>query len=275
MSRHARRNTPSPQAGETFAKGLLAENPALKQMLGLCPTLAVTTAVTNGLGMGLATTFVLVCSEVAVSLLRRVIPGSVRIPAFITIIASFVTLTMMLVKAYVPALDEALGIYLPLIVVNCIVLGRAEMFASKHGPALSALDGLGMGLGFTGSLVLMSAVRELLGAGTLCGVAVLPSAIEPMLIMLTPAGGFAVLGILIAVTSWLEQRWKLRHGGAAAQDARPQVSPESLCVACPLNCGVNDPNRATCASADLGVRLDHALRAADEAIEAAAEERDA
>ena len=257
-------------AGHTFAKGLLAENPALRQMLGLCPTLAVTTAVFNGLGMGLATTFVLVCSELAVSLLRKVIPSSVRIPAFITIIASFVTITMMLVKAYLPALDESLGIYLPLIVVNCIVLGRAEMFASKHGPALSVLDGLGMGLGFTGSLILMSAVRGLLGAGTLCGIQVMPSFVEPMLIMLTPAGGFAVLGVLIAASVWLEGRGK--GGAGESSDGRPKVSPESLCAACPLNCGVNDPNRATCASADLGVRLDTALQAADEAVEATAAE---
>ena len=232
-----------------FTKGLLAENPALRQMLGLCPTLAVTTAVTNGIGMGLATTFVLVCSEVVVSLLRRVIPGSVRIPAFITIIASFVTITMMLVKAYLPALDESLGIYLPLIVVNCIVLGRAEMFASKHGPALSALDGLGLGLGFTGSLVLMSAIRELLGAGTLLGIHVMPSFVEPMLIMITPAGGFAVLGVLIAISVWFEQR-------GAEPDGKPAGEPsDTLCAACPLNCGVNDPNRVNCADGSLAEQL--------------------
>ena len=236
-------------ARKEFTKGLLAENPALRQMLGLCPTLAVTTAVTNGIGMGLATTFVLVCSEVVVSLLRKVIPGSVRIPAFITIIASFVTLTMMLVKAYLPALDEALGIYLPLIVVNCIVLGRAEMFASKHGPALSALDGLGMGLGFTGSLVLMSAIRELLGAGTLLGVQVLPSFIEPMLIMITPAGGFAVLGVLIAISVWFEQR-------NAEPEGRPKGVPsDTLCAACPIVCRVNDPHRVNCADGTLAEQL--------------------
>ncbi|MBR3160541.1 MAG: electron transport complex subunit E [Atopobiaceae bacterium] len=247
-------DAPVTEAGATswkaeFSKGLLAENPALRQMLGLCPTLAVTTAVTNGIGMGLATTFVLVCSEVVVSLLRKVIPGSVRIPAFITIIASFVTLTMMLVKAYLPALDEALGIYLPLIVVNCIVLGRAEMFASKHGPALSALDGLGMGLGFTGSLVLMSAIRELLGAGTLLGFRVMPSFIEPMLIMITPAGGFAVLGVLIAISVWFERR-------GAEPEGRPAGEPsDTLCAACPLNCGVNDPNRVNCADGSLAEQL--------------------
>ena len=155
-----------PTLVQTFSKGLLEENPSLRQMLGLCPTLAVTTAVTNGLGMGMATTFVLVCSGIVVSLLRKLIPSSVRIPAFITIIASFVTPVMMLVKAYLPALDEALGIYLPLIVVNCIVLGRAEAFANKHGVVESACDGLGVGLGFTCSLTVLGLVREILGSGS-------------------------------------------------------------------------------------------------------------
>ena len=229
--------------GYVFSRGLLAENPSLRQMLGLCPTLAVTTAVTNGIGMGLATTFVLVCSGVVVSLLRKVIPSSVRIPAFITVIASFVTLVMMIVKAYLPALDDALGIYLPLIVVNCIVLGRAEMFASKHGPGASAIDGLGMGLGFTISLVCMSAVRELLGAGTLLGFQVMPSFIEPMIIMVTPAGGFAVLGLLIAASVWLEQS-RQRKAGLPVTPA-----PEASCAACPIDCGLGDPTDEACARA--------------------------
>ena len=238
-----------PNAREVFSKGILEQNPALRQMLGLCPTLAVTTAVTNGLGMGLATTFVLVCSEVVVSLLRKVIPPTVRIPAYITVIASFVTLVMMVVKAYVPELDKALGIYLPLIVVNCIVLGRAEMFASKNSPGLAALDGLGMGLGFTGALVLMSAVRELLGAGTLVGIRVMPSFIEPMIVMITPAGGFAVLGVLIAATVWFERRSK------RGDEASPSGPSNSLCAACPLNCGVNDPNSENCADGGLAEHL--------------------
>ncbi|MBQ9068350.1 MAG: electron transport complex subunit E [Eggerthellaceae bacterium] len=241
---------------DTFSKGLLTENPVLRQMLGLCPMLAVSTAVSNGVGMGVATTFVLVCSGVAVSLLRNVIPSSVRIPAFITIIASFVTLVMMAVEAYLPALDEALGIYLPLIVVNCIVLGRAEVFASKHSPGQAALDGLGMGLGFTGALVLMSAVRELLGAGTLLGVQVLPTFVEPMLVMVTPAGGFAVLGLLIALSVWFEQRGArtsderfdamAQEGEAETGQGAPAEAPaggqanmqeDSPCAACPLPCG--------------------------------------
>ena len=227
-------------AWENFSKGLLTENPSLRQMLGLCPTLAVTTAVTNGLGMGLATTFVLVCSGIVVSLLRKVIPNSVRIPAFITIIASFVTLTMMLVEAYLPALNDALGIYLPLIVVNCIVLGRAEMFASKNPPLASAIDGLGMGVGFTISLVLMSAVRELLGAGTLAGIQVMPEFIEPMIIMVTPPGGFAVLGVLIAASVALEQH-------RARKEGRPAVVADSPCDGCAIACGLGDPADPGCA----------------------------
>lgn len=242
-----------PSLRQTFSKGLLKENPALRQMLGLCPTLAVTTAVFNGLGMGAATTFVLVCSGVVVSLLRNFIPSTVRIPAFITIIASFVTLVMMLVKAYLPALDDALGIYLPLIVVNCIVLGRAEMFASKHGPVQAALDGLGMGMGFTISLVLMSAIRELLGAGTLFGVQVMPSFVEPMLIMVTPAGGFAVLGVLIAASTWLEQR---KHRVEGTTIPGPT---ESLCAACPLDCGIGDPTYEDCAKVQLYEHLEKAM----------------
>lgn len=232
--------TAKQSAWENFSKGLLTENPSLRQMLGLCPTLAVTTAVTNGLGMGLATTFVLVCSGIAVSLLRKVIPNSVRIPAFITIIASFVTLTMMLVEAYLPALNDALGIYLPLIVVNCIVLGRAEMFASKNPPLASAIDGLGMGVGFTISLVLMSAVRELLGAGTLAGIQVMPEFIEPMIIMVTPPGGFAVLGVLIAASVALEQH-------RARKEGRPAVVADSPCDGCAIACGLGDPADPGCA----------------------------
>ena len=241
----------------TFTRGLLEENPALRQMLGLCPTLAVTTAVTNGIGMGLATTFVLVCSGIVVSLLRKVIPSSVRIPAFITIIASFVTLVMMLVKAYMPALDEALGIYLPLIVVNCIVLGRAEMFASKHGPLLSALDGAGMGLGFTISLTMMSAIREVLGNGTFLGVRVLPSFIEPMIIMVMPAGGFAVLGVLIAISVWVEEHPRHRHKVVRVK-ARPSTS---LCAACPIQCGIGDPTDEACAKEEFVVMLEAAVNA--------------
>lgn len=211
-----------------FSKGILAENPALRQMLGLCPTLAVTTAVTNGIGMGAATTFVLVCSGVVVSLLRGVIPTNMRLPAFITVIAGFVTLVMMIVEAYLPELNAALGIYLPLIVVNCIVLGRAEVFASKHPVREAALDGFGMGVGFTVALVLMSAVREVLGAGTFAGIPVLPDFIEPMTVFVMPPGGFAVLGVLIAGSVAVEALRRCADGS----ETKEAMLPEDACAAC-------------------------------------------
>lgn len=186
--------------------GLVKENPSLRLVLGTCPTLAVTTVAMNGLGMGLAATFVLICSNIVISALRKVIPDKVRLPAFITVIATFVTVLQMLVKAYLPSLDTALGIYLPRIVVNCIILGRAEMFASKHTVLDSALDGLGMGLGFTLTLVLMGCVRELLGAGTLFGVAVLGASFEPMTLFITPPGGFLVFGVLMALVVFIETK---------------------------------------------------------------------
>ena len=189
---------------KVFSNGLLKENPSLRLVLGTCPTLAVTTLAVNGLGMGLAATFVLVCSNIAISALRKIIPDKVRLPAYITVIATFVTVLQMLVKAFVPALDSALGIFLPLIVVNCIILGRAAMFASKNSIGLSALDGLGMGLGFTGTLVVMGSVREVLGAGTLFGVQVMPAAVDPMTVFITPPGGFFVFGCLMALVIWIE-----------------------------------------------------------------------
>ncbi len=189
--------------GKTFTKGLIAENPVLRLCLGTCPTLAVTTSVFNGLGMGLAATMVLVCSNLVISLLRRVIPDKVRIPAYITIIAGFVTIVQMLVQAYLPAVNDALGLFLPLIVVNCIILGRAEAFASKNTVLLSAVDGLGMGIGFTLALTLMGGIRELLGAGTLLGVELIR---QPMLIFIMAPGGFFVFGMLIAAANALAKR---------------------------------------------------------------------
>ena len=191
---------------KVFSNGLLKENPSLRLVLGTCPTLAVTTLAVNGLGMGLAATFVLVCSNIAISALRKIIPDKVRLPAYITVIATFVTVLQMLVKAFVPALDSALGIFLPLIVVNCIILGRAEMFASKNSIGLSALDGLGMGLGFTLALFIIGSIRELLGSGTWMGLPVTVNFIEPMGIFTTAAGGFFVYGILIALTGVLMRR---------------------------------------------------------------------
>ena len=209
---------------KVFSNGLLKENPSLRLVLGTCPTLAVTTLAVNGLGMGLAATFVLVCSNIAISALRKIIPDKVRLPVYITVIATFVTVLQMLVKAFVPALDSALGIFLPLIVVNCIILGRAEMFASKNSIGLSALDGLGMGLGFTGTLVVMGSVREVLGAGTLFGVQVMPAAVDPMTVFITPPGGFFVFGCLMALVIWIEIKTNNRKVRSIGCEGCPSAS---------------------------------------------------
>lgn len=191
---------------EIFSNGLVKENPVLRLVLGTCPTLAVTTAVFNGLGMGIAATFVLVCSNIVISALRKVIPDTVRLPAYITIIATFVTVVQMLVKAFVPALDKSLGVFLPLIVVNCIILGRAEMFASKNKVLDSAIDGLGMGIGFTLTLVVMASIREILGSGTWLGITIIPESIDRFTFMTTPAGGFFTFGILMALVIFIESK---------------------------------------------------------------------
>ena len=209
---------------KVFSNGLLKENPSLRLVLGTCPTLAVTTLAVNGLGMGLAATFVLVCSNIAISALRKIIPDKVRLPAYITVIATFVTVLQMLVKAFVPALDSALGIFLPLIVVNCIILGRAEMFASKNSIGLSTLDGLGMGLGFTGTLVVMGSVREVLGAGTLFGIQVMPAAVDPMTVFITPPGGFFVFGCLMALVIWIEIKTNNRKVRSIGCEGCPSAS---------------------------------------------------
>ena len=189
-----------------FTNGLIKENPTLRLVLGTCPTLAVTTAAINGIGMGLSATLVLVCSNLAISLLRNIIPDKVRIPAFITIIAGFVSVVQMLVKAFLPEIDKSLGIYLPLIVVNCIILARAEMFASKNSVLPSVLDGLGMGVGFTAVLTLMGAIRELLGAGSVFSMPLTSRFISPMIIFLLPPGGFFVFGMLVAASNALAKK---------------------------------------------------------------------
>ena len=189
-----------------FTNGLIKENPTLRLVLGTCPTLAVTTAAINGIGMGLSATVVLVCSNLVISLLRNIIPDKVRIPAFITIIAGFVSVVQMLVKAFLPSIDKALGIFLPLIVVNCIILARAEMFASKNPVFPSILDGLGMGVGFTAVLTLMGAIRELLGSGTLFSLPITSEFIDPMVIFLLPPGGFFVFGVLVAISNALAKK---------------------------------------------------------------------
>ena len=189
---------------ERIYNGLWKENPTLVQMLGLCPTLAVSTAAINGVGMGLSSTAVLVLSNLLISALRNVIPDRVRLPGEIVVVASLVTVVDMLMHAYTPALYAALGIYIPLIVVNCIILGRAEAFAMKNPPLLSLFDGLGMGLGFTVALTILGAIRELLGAGTVFGIQVLPSSYTPISIFILAPGAFFVIAILCAIQNKLK-----------------------------------------------------------------------
>ncbi|NJD04845.1 MAG: electron transport complex subunit E [Ruminiclostridium sp.] len=184
---------------KTISNGLVKENPTFRLVLGTCPTLAVTTSAVNGIGMGLSTTAVLVGSNMVISMLRKFIPDKVRIPAFVTVIAAFVTITQMLLKAYLPSVDKALGIYIPLIVVNCIILARAEMFACKNGVVPSIFDGIGMGLGFTAALLFMGMVREVLGNGTFFGVNVFGDSASPAIAMILPPGGFLTYGIFIGL----------------------------------------------------------------------------
>ncbi len=184
---------------ERLYNGLIKENPTLILMLGMCPTLAVSTRAMNGIGMGLSTTAVLILSNLVISLLRKVIPDQVRLPSYIVVVASLVTVTELLIQAYLPAVYEALGIYIPLIVVNCIILGRAEAYANKHTPGLAVMDGIGMGLGFTVALTLAGLVREILGNGTAFGARVLPSNLEPIGIFVQPPGAFLVIALFIII----------------------------------------------------------------------------
>ncbi len=196
-----------------LTKGLVKENPTLVTMLGMCPTLAVTTMASNGIGMGLATTFVLVCSNAVISALKKIIPKAVRLPCFIVVIASFVTLIEFILKGYIPALYDSLGLYLSLITVNCIILGRAEAFASKNTVWNSVLDGLGMGLGFTLSLFLMGSVREIIGTGAWMGISLnLP---VNMTLFIMPAGGFFTLGVIIALVNKLTKKKPPKEIGCA------------------------------------------------------------
>ncbi len=222
-----------------FTKGILRENPVLRLILGTCPTLAITTTAKNGLGMGIAAMFVLVGSNFAISLLRKIIPDKVRIPAFIAIIAGFVSVVQMLLEAYLPALNKELGIYIPLIVVNCIILARAEMFASKYPVLPSVLDGLGMGVGFTAALILMGSIREIIGNGSIFGIA-LPvlqagGVIEPMIILILPPGGFFVFGMLVALAQKLSKKLD------AASDLKEMSAHCGMCGGCDdtrsSNCG--------------------------------------
>ncbi len=186
-----------------FINGIVNENPIFRLVLGMCPTIAVTTSLTNAVGMGAAATFVLICSNILISALRDFIPDKVRIPCYIVVIAMFVTVVQMLLKGFLPALDQSLGIFIPLIVVNCIILGRAEAFAGKNGIKASAIDGVGMGVGFTLALMMIAFVRELLGSGSLFGAPVFPEGYQGALMFVLAPGGFLVLGLLLAMVNKL------------------------------------------------------------------------
>ena len=203
-----------------FREGLLTQNPVTVQLLGMCSTLAITTSLFNGIGMGISVTVILICSNVLISALRKVIPSQIRIAAYIVIIAGFVTVVDLLLQAFLPALSESLGVFIPLIVVNCIILGRAEAFASKNGVAASALDGLFQGIGYTAALIVMCVVRELLGSGTFGGgilnggegIRVLPEG-TPAMLMIQPVGGFLALGFIIAGAQWLVKKLEKKKEG--------------------------------------------------------------
>ena len=188
--------------GKQFKEGLITQNPVLVQLLGMCSTMAITTSFFNGLGMGVSVLIILTLSNVFISMLRKIIPNEVRIACFIVVIAGFVTCVDLLLKAFVPALSSSLGVFIPLIVVNCIILGRAEAFASKNPVGASAVDGICQGIGYTIVLLIMCAFRELFGNGTLAGIQILPESYTPALLLVLPVGGFLCLGVLIAVMQW-------------------------------------------------------------------------
>ena len=211
---------------ERLYNGIIKENPTFVMMLGMCPTLAVTTSAKNGIGMGLATMVILTASNLMISLLRKIIPDGVRMPAYIVVVASFVTIVEFLMEGFIPALYSALGIYIPLIVVNCIILGRAEAYAGKHRPIPSLFDGIGMGLGFTVGLTLIGMFRELIGAGTLFDIQVMPKAYEPVNIFIMAPGAFLVLAMLVAVQNRVKRKNSEKTG-------KPAVSAEETgCMAC-------------------------------------------
>ena len=193
-----------------FMNGVITENPTFRLVLGTCPTIAVTTSASNGIGMGLAATFVLVGSNLVISLLRNIIPDKVRIPAFIVVICTFVTMVQMLMQAYFEALYDSLGLFIPLIVVNCIILARAEAFASKNGVLASAVDGIGMGCGFTLAITVIAIIREIIGNGTVFGINIFGAGYEPMLLMILAPGGFLVFGGVLAISNLITERVKAK-----------------------------------------------------------------
>lgn len=194
---------------QEFSKGIFKQNPVFVHLLGMCPILAVTITAINGFGMGIAAMFVLLCSNIVVSLIRNVVPARVRIPAYILVIATFVTITDLVLNAFFPSLHEALGIFIPLIVVNCMIMGRAEGFARKNTLGRSILDGLGVGIGFTLALTVLGIVREVLGTGTLFGLDVTGAAFEPMAVFASPPGAFIALGVLLALFNFALKKWAI------------------------------------------------------------------
>ena len=220
-------------AMERLWNGMVKENPTFVLMLGMCPTLAVTTSAINGIGMGLTTTVILALSNLMISMLRKIIPDGVRLPAFILVVASFVTIVQFLLEAYIPSLNDSLGLYIPLIVVNCIILGRAEAYASKNPPAASLFDGIGMGLGFTIGLTSIGIIRELIGVGTIFGFQILPESYEPVSIFVMAPGAFFVLAFLTAV----QNRVKMNLAKKGKDTSKIQSGCGGDCAACASGCG--------------------------------------
>ena len=220
-------------AMERLWNGMVKENPTFVLMLGMCPTLAVTTSAINGIGMGLTTTVILALSNLMISMLRKIIPDGVRVPAFIVVVASFVTIVQFLLEAYIPSLNDSLGLYIPLIVVNCIILGRAEAYASKNPPAASLFDGIGMGLGFTIGLTSIGIIRELIGVGTIFGFQILPESYEPVSMFVMAPGAFFVLAFLTAV----QNRVKMNLAKKGKDTSKIQSGCGGDCAACASGCG--------------------------------------
>ncbi len=257
------------KAGERIINGIIKENPTFVLMLGMCATLAVTSSAKNGMGMGLSTAAVLVLSNMMISLLRKVIPDGVRMPAYIVIIASFVTVVQLIIQAYVPSLYNSLGIFIPLIVVNCIILGRAEAYASKNSVFLSIFDGVGMGLGFTCSLTIIGALRELFGSGKIFGLQVMPSFYVPITILVMAPGAFFVLALLSALQN------KLKMPSATNTDTGSELACGGHCAGCNgLACTVNHVKIAERAAAEAERLAAEKKRRAEEAKAAMAKKQE-
>ena len=228
-----------------FTKGLIKENPVLRLVLGTCPTLAVTTSVESAIGMGLSASFVLICSNIVISALRKLIPDKVRIPCYIVVIASFTTIVQMLVKAFLPEIDKQLGVYLPLIVVNCIIFGRAEAYAGKNRVIASAVDGVGMGVGFTIALFLMGAVREFFGSGAFYGHKIFPESMPAMTVFILAPGGFFVFGLLMACANKIAEHKGVSKAELKGCEACPMAQSCKIALIDKGNCEQNTAKEAT------------------------------